>query len=341
MPDSQFLLGGALLAALTMYALFAGADFGGGLWDLLASGKYADRERETIARALAPVWEANHVWLVIAIVILFTGFPAAFAAIGTALHVPLTLALIGIVLRGASFVFRAYGRQGDRAARYWGRAFAGASVVTPLLLGMAIGALTEGRIRVVDGRVMGGLVGPWVTPFAVLVGVFTLTLFAFLAAVYLTVEAATTDLADVFRQRAIAAGIGVAVLALAVFLAAEDAPPIRAALTGSAWAIPLHAATGACAVATFVLLYWRNFGWARWTAAGQVCFILWGWALAQFPFLIRPDVTLYSASAPAATVRLLLVLLSTGAVVVFPALIYLYAVFGPGGGERTGGNLRI
>jgi cytochrome d ubiquinol oxidase subunit II len=334
-PDSHFLLGGALLAALTMYALFAGADFGGGVWDQLASGAHRDEQRDTIARAIAPVWEANHVWLVIAIVILFTGFPVAFGAIGMALHVPLTLALVGIVLRGASFVFRAYGGQGDRGERYWGRLFAGASVVTPLLLGMAVGALTEGHIRVVDGRVTGSLVSPWVTPFAALVGVFTLTLFAFLAAVYLTVEAKTTDLVEAFRTRAIVAAVGVGVLALAVFLATENAPPIRAALTRSAWAIPLHLATGACAVMTFVLLYLRAFEWARWTAAGQVCFILWGWALAQFPYLVRPDLTLYNAAAPAATIRLLLVLLATGAIVVFPTLLYLYVLFAPGSGRKT------
>ncbi len=335
MPDTEFLLGGALLAALTMYALFAGADFGGGVWDLLASGEDADRQRDTIARAIAPVWEANHVWLVIAIVILFTGFPLAFGVIGTALHVPLTLALVGIVLRGASFVFRAYGSPDNRAERSWGRLFAGASVVTPLLLGAAVGALTEGRIRVIDGRVTTSLVRPWITPFAALVGVFTLTLFAFLAAVYLTVEANTADLVEAFRKRAIAAAVGVAVLALAVFVAAEGAPPIRAALTRSAWAIPLHAATGACALMTFVFLYTRAFGWARWTAAGQVCFILWGWALAQFPFLIRPDITLYNSAAPPATTRLLLVLLATGAIVLFPTLIYLYVLFGPGGTARS------
>src|SRR5579872_5224597 len=245
MPDPEFLLGGALLAALTMYAIFAGADFGGGIWDLMASGIRAPRQRATIARALAPVWEANHVWLVIAVVILFTGFPRAFGAIGLALHVPLTIALVGIVLRGASFVFRAYGSDDARAQRSWGRLFAIASVLTPLLFGMVIGALTEGHLRLVDGHVDGGLFQPWLTPFAILVGFFTLTLFAYLAAVYLTVESDTPDLADDFRRRAIVAGVSVGVLALAVLVASNAAPAVRTALTRSQWALPLHVATGA------------------------------------------------------------------------------------------------
>jgi cytochrome bd ubiquinol oxidase subunit II len=329
MPDSQFLLGGALLSALTMYVIFGGADFGGGVWDLFASGERAAQQRATIAHALAPVWEANHVWLVIVIVILFTGFPRGFAAIATALHVPLTLALVGIVLRGASFVFRAYGSQDDHAERSWGRVFAIASLLTPLLLGMIVGALTEGHIRVLDGRVETGLMGPWLTPFAILVGAFALALFAFLAAVYLTVEASGPELADDFRHRALGAALLVGMLAWAVFVAARGTPMVRAALTRSPWAIPWHAATAACAVATFAFLFTRTYAWARWTAAAQVLFILWGWALSQFPFLIRPDITLYSAAAPLATRRLLLSLLATGAIVLVPTLIYLYSVFGP------------
>ena len=329
MPDAEFLLGAALLIALTMYAVFGGADFGGGVWDLLASGSRAARQRATIAHALAPVWETNHVWLVIAVVILFTGFPLGFGAIATALNVPLTLALVGIVLRGASFVFRAYGDPSRSTQRFWGRVFAIASLLTPLLLGIVIGALTEGRIRLVEGRVTTGFIGPWLTMFAVLVGIFTVALFAFLAAVYLTLEADAADLAGDFRRRALAAASAAGILALVVFLA--SGAPVRAALTRSAWALPLHMATGACAVLTFALLYTRRYQWARWTASAQVCLILWGWALAQFPYLVRPDVTIYSAAAPASTVRLLLILLATGAVVLVPSLIYLYSLFGPHG----------
>ena len=185
------------------------------------SGPRAERQRDTIARALAPVWEANHVWLVLAIVILFTGFPSAFAAIATALHVPLTLLLFGIVLRGSAFVFRAYDGVGNRPNRSWGRLFAVASAVTPLLIGMLVGALTEGNIHVVRGQVQAGLFHSWTTPFCCMVGIFALSLFAFLAAVFLTLEADSPALANDFRRRALTGGVAVACLALAVFWASN------------------------------------------------------------------------------------------------------------------------
>src|SRR5439155_12740417 len=179
MPSLTFLLGLIMAGALTAYALLAGADYGGGVWDLLATGPSASRQRATIARAIGPVWEANHVWLILAVTVLFTGFPPAFAWLGTTLHLPIMLALVGIVLRGSAFVFRAYGpsSQEDR----WGRLFAVASVLTPVLLGVLVGTITEGASAL------------WLTPFSVSVGLFTLTLFAYLAAVYLTLEARDAD----------------------------------------------------------------------------------------------------------------------------------------------------
>jgi len=147
MIEPVVLLSLVLLLSLTSYALSGGADYGGGLWDLLATGPTADRQRATIAHAVGPVWEANHVWLIVAIVILFTGFPRAYAAVSTYLHVPLVLVLVGIVLRGSAFVFRAYGPDDPRHARFWGRVFAIASTATPFFLGVIVGALTEGRLR--------------------------------------------------------------------------------------------------------------------------------------------------------------------------------------------------
>jgi cytochrome d ubiquinol oxidase subunit II len=324
MPETSILAAGALALSLNLYAILGGADFGGGIWTLLARGPRAALQRDTIARVLAPVWEANHVWLVLAIVILFTGFPAAYAALGTALHVPLTLLLFGIVLRGTAFVFRAYGGPGGRPARSWDQLFAVASSITPLVLGMLVGAMTEGRLHT-GGSDRNSLVQVWTTPFCWLVGLFAQSLFAFLAAVYLTVEADTAPLADDFRRRALIAGICVAGLALAVFWTSNAA--VRSGLTRTSWALPLHIATGVSASGAFVLLYRRAFRWARVAAAAQVSLIVWGWAFAQYPFLIRPDLTLQNTAAPPATLRLLVMLLTIGAVVLFPALGYLFSVF--------------
>jgi cytochrome d ubiquinol oxidase subunit II len=338
MPDVSVFAAAALAFSLNLYAVLGGADYGGGMWALLALGRHSKRQRDTIARVLAPVWEANHVWLVLAVVILFTAFPFAFAVLGTALHVPLTLLLFGIVLRGAAFVFRAYGGSGGRPDRSWERLFAVASSVTPLVIGMIVGAVTEGNIRVVSGKVQAGLLDVWTTPFCFLVGLFALALFAFLAAVFLTLEADSPALATDFRRRALISGVCVAGLALAVFWASNT--EVRHALTRSFWALPLHLATGACALLAFVFLYTSTFRWARVAAAAQVSCIVWGWVLTQYPFLVRPDVTVQSAAAPAATLRLLIVLLCVGALVLFPALGYLFSVFDPAHSERETQNAK-
>jgi cytochrome d ubiquinol oxidase subunit II len=324
------LLSVVLLLSLTAYALLGGADYGGGLWDLLASGRTADRQRATIAHAIGPVWEANHVWLILAIVIVFTGLPRAFAALSTYLHVPLLLVLIGIVLRGSAFVFRAYGPDDPRHERFWGRVFAGASTATPLFLGVIVGAITEGRLpAATEGSFATVFIRPWLTPFSLAVGAFTLALFGYLAAVYLTLEARDAAEQAAFRMRALLSGTAVFVLAATVLLL--SVPDVRRALLASAWALPLHLATGASALAAFASLWFERYPLARVAAASQVTFILWGWALAQYPYAIRPHLTLVDAAAPPNVLILLLQVLGVGAVVLLPSLLYLFGIFGPRG----------
>src|SRR5205809_7849752 len=162
-------LAAIILVALTAYVLFGGADFGGGVWDLLASGPRAARQRDLIARAIGPVWEANHVWLILAVVLLFTCFPPAFARLGIVLHIPLSLVLIGVVLRGSAFTFWRYGGESDAEQRHWGVTFAVASLITPLLLGVTVGAVASGAVsgpRTPDTAFFSTYVAPWFTPFA-------------------------------------------------------------------------------------------------------------------------------------------------------------------------------
>jgi cytochrome d ubiquinol oxidase subunit II len=326
--DSAFLLAAVLVGALTFYALLGGADYGGGVWDLLARGATAERQRATIARAIGPVWEANHVWLIVAVVILFSGFPRAFAALTTFLHVPLVLVLVGIVLRGSAFVFRAYGPPASQAA--WGRVFAIASLMTPLFLGVVIGAVTDGRLpAAAHGSFADVFVRPWLTPFSMAVGVFALALFAFLAAVYLTLEADDPEERAAFRSRALVSGVLVGALAATVLVL--GGPHVRDALLGSAWAIPLHLAAAACAVGALAFLWRGRFAAARVAAAGQVALVLWGWALAQYPYMLRPHLTLADAAAPGAVRVMLLLVLAGGAVLLVPSLVWLFSAFGPRG----------
>jgi cytochrome d ubiquinol oxidase subunit II len=322
----EVLVAGIMVGALIIYAVLGGADYGGGVWDLLASGPRAGDQRRLIAEAIAPVWEANHVWLILVLVMLFTAFPAAFAAIGTSLHIPLTLMLIGVVLRGTAFTFRHYDDQHDRVQRRWGLVFSIASIITPILLGVVVGAVVSGNVRAPSTG--GDFITPWLAPFPVAVGVLALALFAFVAAVFLTVEAHERQLADDFRLRAIVAGIGVFVAAgVALLLARRGAPMIWGHLLSGRWAIPLQLTTAITAIGAFAALWTRRFRLARILATAQVVFILGGWATAQYPWLVVPDYTINSAAAPASVLRPLLAALGVGALVLVPSLYYLLRVF--------------
>jgi cytochrome d ubiquinol oxidase subunit II len=326
--STELILGFSVAGTFVLYALFGGADFGGGVWDLLASGPRKAEQRALIAQAIGPVWEVNHVWLIVGLVLLFSVFPRAFAALTVALHVPLTLLLLGIVFRGAAFTFRTYDSRGDTVQRRWGLVFSVASLLSPVLLGMCVGAVVSGRIRVEGRTVVSGFFASWLTPFAAAVGVLALCLFAFLAAVYLTAEADTEPLREDFRRRALGAGGAVFIAALGVLLLARDgAPRVWGALLQEPLALVLHGVTAVAAVATFALLWKRRFQWARLTAAAQVGFIVLGWAASQYPYLVVPDITLQSAAASPAVQRLLLVALGVGLVTVVPSLVLLLRVF--------------
>ena len=312
-PSLADILAGIILVALTAYVLFGGADFGGGVWSLLATGPRKEQQRDVIAHAIAPVWEANHVWLILAIVLLFTCFSPAFAAIAIGLHIPLTIMLIGIVLRGSAFVFHTYGGGG-------GRVFTTASLVTPIVLGVCVGAVAAGRVPIgVQGTSFVAMyIRPWFTLFSFAVGVFTLACFAFLAAVYLTLEPRDQHLQEDFRTRALLAGLAVFVLGLIGLALFADAPPVHAGVV---------ALTAAAALAAFWSLWRRRYVIARIAAAAEVASIVWGWALAQYPYLLPPNLKIADAAAPRITLELALIAVLVGAVVVFPSLIYLMKIF--------------
>lgn len=317
-----------MVGALILYALMAGADFGGGFWDLVARGPRAVRQRQAIAHAIGPIWEANHVWLILVIVLLFTGFPRAFAALMTALNIPLTLMLLGIVLRGSAFAFRKYDRRTDWVQHRWSMLFGTASFFTPLLQGMTLGALATGEIRVQNGSLTTGYLAGWLTPFALSCGAFALVLFTFLAATYLTVDTEEApDLQEDFRRRALGAGVLLLPIAALVFFAARrGAPKMFHGLTDW-WAPYLLGATILAASSALFALWRRHFRWARLAAIAEVGLILGGWSLAQYPHLIAPDITLENSAAPTATLRLLIIALCAGAVLLLPSLYYLFRIF--------------
>jgi cytochrome d ubiquinol oxidase subunit II len=326
--SAELALAAVMGGALCLYFLLGGADFGGGVWDLLAAGPRAAAQRRAVEEAIGPVWEANHVWLILVVVVLFTAFPAAFEAISVSLHVPLTLFLIGVVLRGSAFAFRGLHAGGRAAERRLGVVFSVASLVAPVVLGMVVGALVSGNIRVRDGVVASGFFETWLAPFPAAIGLFALALSAFLAATYLTVEVRDPALREDFRRRALAAGLTVGALALvAFFLAGAGAPRVREALATRRWSWPFHALTATAAVTALAALWKRRFRLARFAAAAQTAFILVGWGLAQLPFLVVPDLTLADAAATPRTLRLLLIVLAAGVPILLPSLALLYRVF--------------
>ena len=316
-----------LLAALVLYALSGGADFGGGMWDMLATGPRARAQRQAIEDAIAPIWEANHVWLILIITVLFTAFPAAFGAVMIALHIPLTVVLVGIVLRGSAFVFRRYDVPDDTVHRRWSTVFGIASVLTPFFLGLCLGAVASGEIRTAAGQVTTGFFAGWTGAFAIGCGAFAQALFAFVSAVYLTVDTeGTPALQEDFRRRGLAAGLTVIVVAAVVFvLARTGAPVIFAGLIGRGRL--LFAAVAACAVAAVALLWARRFRAARALAIVQVTLIIVGWGVAQYPYLVIPDLTLDNAKTVRGTLVMLTWALGAGAVLLFPSFGYLYWVF--------------
>jgi cytochrome d ubiquinol oxidase subunit II len=324
------LMAGVVMAALTAYALLGGADFGGSVWDLLAFGSRKDRQRELIAHAIGPVWEANHVWLILAVVLLFTCFPLAFASIAIALHIPLTLALIGIVLRGSAFSFRAYGDSRAAGVRRWGRVFSIASLITPLLLGMCVGAVTSSAPwdAAGPGTFRSMYINTWLNWYCISVGVLAVAAFAFLAAVYLTIETTDHELREDFRLRGVWAGIAVGLAALLVLLlAGTAAQSMQAGLLHSTWSIPLHLATLGVAVTAIAALWARRWRLARMAAALEVAFLLWGWGSGQFPYLLPPNLTIKDAAAPQATLEGVTIALALGGAVLLPSLLYLFRVF--------------
>jgi cytochrome d ubiquinol oxidase subunit II len=317
-----------LWAGLTLYALLAGADFGAGFWDLVAGGPRRGRaRRELIEHVIGPVWEANHVWLIFVLVLLWTGFPPVFAAVMSTLYLPLTLAALGIIARGAAFAFRKASTV-PWQRRLFGAAFAISSVLTPFFLGTVAGAIASGRVP--PGLATGDLVGSWWNPTSVLGGVLAVGTCAYLAAAYLCADAlrlAEPGAADGYRRRALGAGLVVGALALGgIAVLRADAPALFHGLTHRA--LPLVVGSAAAGIASLVLLVLRRYLLVRLASALAVTAIVWGWAVAQYPHLLPPDTDYRTVQADRPVLVATLVVTAIGAAILLPSLAWLLVLFG-------------
>jgi cytochrome bd ubiquinol oxidase subunit II len=314
-----------LVVVIAAYALFGGADFGGGIWDLLAgSAVRGAAPRELIDESITPVWEGNHVWLVFILVLTWTAFPPAFAAIMTALFVPLSLSVLGIVLRGAGFAFR-HTAERLQMRQLTGAAFAGASLITPFFMGTVVGAIVTGQVPVYP---TGNVLAAWTSPTAILTGFLFVATCAYISAIFLVLEARQRghqDLVRYFSLRATAAGVVTGALAGGTFAELSTSSPyVYHRLTGIS--LPLVAVSIAAGIAVLGMLWlrWHHALFLRGTAAIAVLAVVFGWGLAQYPYLFPTSLSLAPGSAPVASLDAEFVVAGLAVLLVAPGFGVLY-----------------
>jgi cytochrome d ubiquinol oxidase subunit II len=314
-----------LFVGVVAYAVLGGADYGAGFWDLTAGGaERGRRPRHLVDEALAPVWEANHVWLIFCLVMLWTGFPQAFAAIMTTLYIPLGLAALGIVVRGSGFAFRKVMVRTDQQ-RVTGAAFAASSVVVPFFLGAVAGGIASGRVPTAGS---GDPVRSWLNPTSVLGGVLAVLVVAFVAAVFLTAEARhreDAELARWFGRRARAtAGVAGVVALAGIAVLSADAPRLFDGLLSRA--LPLVLLSAVCGLASLFLLGRLAPRLLQLLAVAAAATVIAGWGVAQYPDLLGTHLTIAEAAAPAASLAALTLVAAVALLVVAPSIGLLFAL---------------
>lgn len=316
-----------LAVSMLLYCLLGGADFGAGILEVFRGSQFRDEQQELIGHAMGPVWEANHMWLVLAVVIFFNGFPQAYASVAITFHIPLTLLMIGVIMRGCAFTFRSYDAVKDRSQQYYTWVFMFASVLTPFMLGTIAGALFLGRIPQSGSDFAESYVLPWFNLFSFSVGLLTCVLFAFLAAVYLVGEAHTEELAKLFSKRARAANLVAVFSGGLVFICAWwDGLGLIQRFLSSPVSLACMILATLILIPLWKCLHQRRSRLARVLAAAQVTLVLLGWAKLQFPILFG-SLTVFNSAAPEVTLQWLVGALVVGSAIIFPALFYLLHIF--------------
>jgi cytochrome d ubiquinol oxidase subunit II len=320
-----------LWLSIIIYAVFGGADFGAGIWELFTFGPHGQEQRELITSAFSPVWEANNVWLTYLIVGIFTAFPIVAAMLANALFIPITLALIGVVFRGASFAFRSHVRKAIPLRLFWARFFSVASIITPFLLGTTAGAVASSMLHLHHGQPPILVWWPWLNPFSLIIGFLALSICASISATYLTVNAqnqGNTELMEDFRTRAMIAGAVTTVLSIAgLVLLPFFAPVLWHGLFSGIFAIWGTIVTVVIGLLAAFALYHRHYRIARILVAVDVASFLGTWGLAQTPYIVPPDLTIGSAASPPTTMWAFSVSAILGMLLIGPSLWFLFHTF--------------
>jgi cytochrome bd ubiquinol oxidase subunit II len=317
---------GVLWIGATLYAVFAGADFGAGFWSLIAGrGERGERAQGLVDWAIGPVWEANHVWLIFALVVLWTAFSVAFESIMSTLFIPLSLAALGIVLRGSGFAFHKLARR-LRYRRLTESIFGLFSLLTPFFMGTVIGAIASGRVPV--GNAAGDAVTSWLNAVSLLTGALFVATGVYLSAVFLITDArryGDADLERYFATRALVAALVTGAIAVAgIFVYRADARYIYDGLTNEG--LPLVIASAVFGLGALALLFRGQRRGTRPLAVGAVVAVIWGWGVAQYPYLLPQTLKINDGAGSSATLTAVLVVFGVAVVVVLPALAFLYAL---------------
>jgi cytochrome bd ubiquinol oxidase subunit II len=315
-----------LFGAVLLYAIFGGADFGAGFWDLTAGGtKRGKRSREVIDHSIGPVWEANHVWLIFSFVVLWTCFPEAYASITSTMFVPLTLAALGIVLRGASFAFRKAVFR-TRHQRHLGAIFAVSSVLVPYCFGAIAGGIASGRVPA--GGQAGDPVNSWINPTSIVAGLLAVAVTAYVAAVFLTWDArrlSDDTMVTYFRIRAATVGVVAGLVAfVGLLVVRSDASYLFDGLTSRA--LPLVVVSALAGLGALLLLRGRPHQGGRVAAVVAAGALVLGWGVAQWDYILPESLTVSQAAAPPGTITAVLVAAALAALLIVPAFVLLYVL---------------
>jgi len=330
-----------MLLGIAAYVVLGGADFGSSFWSLTARGKLGGEIREHTHRSMAPVWEANHVWLIFVLVVCWTAYPEVFGSIFSTLWIPLIIACLGIIMRAVSYVV---GGVADERGVVILSAIS--SFITPFALGTVVGAIVSGRVPV--GNAQGDLVSSWLNPTSIMIGVLAVTVCAYVAAVYLAGDAKRNDsqeVAEAFRRRGLLAGLVAGVVAaIGIAVMHNDAREIYDGLTSGAGLVAVLA-SGVAGLTTIVFLWMRRYEAARFCAAGAVIAVVAGWGIAQSPDIL-PGLTVSEAAAADNVIIGLLVCIAVGMLILIPSLLLLYGLvlggrFDPGSDQSAVVDTRV
>ena len=320
------------LVSIFIYCLLGGADFGAGIIELTSGRKTKELTQNLVSEAMAPIWEANHVWLIIAVVILFNGFPPVYSQLLIYLSIPLILMLVGIILRGSAFTFRHYDAVKDSSQEVYSRVFRYSSLIVPFFFGLIVGAIISGKITTTPSTFYEGYIAPWFNLFSFATGVFVVSIFSHIAAVFLISESNDPESIKIFISKSKRAIIATVLFGGLVFISSliEDVNFFQSFIgNGISLAFII--------IATLTLPFiWKAVGrgtkWpSRILAGAQLFFILAAFYAVYFPVLVRlkngSELTFYNAAAPEATLKYLAFALIAGSLFIFPSLFFMLRVF--------------